>query len=140
MSIDLSRFRTARKRFAERYREDVGEQAAKVANALADEIGSAMPIDTGSFKDSWNASVVEPNLFWYDPDEHYNPVRDNPDGLRIPEIAGVVPWGSKLHVSAHSPYGPYINSEQVSRRPIPDVVFDIVMFFAEAHEAGIGIR
>lgn len=128
MSIDFSRFRAARRRFSARYREDVGVKAAERANGLADAIGNRMPVDTGSFKDSWNASTPASDLSWYDPKEHLNALGP-PEGSRIPELPRAVPWGGELHVSANSPYGPFINSAQIGREPVEAVVLLVVQEF-----------
>jgi len=132
VTIQLDAFKAARRKFSTRYREDFGVEAAKLSNSLADEIGNRMPVDTGSFKDSVNSSVPNPDLRWFNPDEYLNPLGE-PDGSRIPELPRAVPWGATLHVSANSPYGPYINSAQVARMAIPKLWFLIV----EEYVAGI---
>jgi len=117
MSLDLTQFRAARKRFADGYRVAVMERAASLGNTLADAIGDRTPVDTGAAKDSWNASVGHADLRIRDRQAgYYNPLGE-PDGERIPEIPGVAPWGAEIHVSNNVPYINDLNAGSSRQAP-----------------------
>lgn len=131
MSIDLSRFRNARKVFSQRYREAVMQEATRRANRLADDLANRTPVDTGSAKDSWNVGVGEADLSYKDRSAHFNPIGE-PEGTRIPELPGVAPWGSDLHVSNNVPYIQQLNAGSSKQAPAAFVELTIA-----EHTAGV---
>lgn len=104
MSINIEKFREARKRFTEDYQDRFMVKIISIGNHMADAFGAAAPIDTGSTKDSWNASVGQADERFKDKYEGYYNPDGPPDGERIPEEKGIARWGQSIHISNNVSY------------------------------------
>jgi len=128
--VDVTKFKAARRRFSDHYREQTMGLAVRKANELADTLANRTPVDTGAAKDSWNASVRDADLRFRDRNAGYHNPLGDPDGERIPDIPGAAPWGSAIHVSNSVPYIRMLNAGSSRQAPAAFVEITIAEFLA----------